>query len=71
MRSLRMKAPVEGTENQTVSSAALMKRPGAISSRSEGQHRQAPRSQATNMSKTERSKVMSKVCEQRSSSVIP
>ncbi len=48
-----------------------MKRPGAISWRSDGQQTQAPRSQATNMSKTERSKVMSKVCEKRSFSSIP
>ena len=47
-----------------------MKRPGVMSSRSAGQQTHAPRSQATNMSKTDRSKVMSKVCEKRSSGVI-
>ncbi len=48
-----------------------MKPPGLISSFVVGQHRQAPRSQVTNMSKTETSNVSSWVCEIRSSSVTP
>jgi hypothetical protein len=66
-----MKTPTEGTENQTVSFASRINLAGLISVFSPGQQTQAPRSQATNISKAERSKVMSKVCEKRSCSVTP
>ena len=65
-----MNIPVDGTENQTVICERLMNRPGWISSFWTGQCTDAPTSHATNMSNTERSKVMSKVCENRSSAVI-
>ena len=41
-----------------------MNRPGAVGSRSPGQHRQAPRCQETNMSNADRSKVRSNICDQ-------
>ena len=53
-----MNAPTEGTENQTVSACVADEAPGVSSSAADGQQTQAPRSQATNMSKTDRSKVM-------------
>ena len=56
-----MNTAVEGTENQMVSPASLTNFPGLINVFCEGQQTQAPRSQATNMSKTERSKVMSNI----------
>src|SRR2546427_1618278 len=68
--SFFIKTAVEGTENQTVRSASLINCPGLIRAFSVGQHTHAPRSHATNMSATERSKVMSNICENRSCSVM-
>src|SRR5438105_879471 len=65
-----MKTAVDGTENQIVNCVSLINRPGLRSVFSDGQHTQAPLSHATNMSATERSKVMSKVWEKRSSWLI-
>src|ERR1017187_2077696 len=62
-----MNTAVDGTENQMVRRESLMNRRGLISVFSDGQHTQAPRSQATNMSATDKSNVMSNVCENRSS----
>ncbi len=64
-----MKTAVEGTENQIVMPSRRMNPPGLISSFVEGQHRQAPASQVTNMSHTDTSNVSSWVWEMRSSSV--
>src|SRR5690242_16046723 len=61
----------EGTENQMLNSDFLTKEAGLSRVFCDGQQTHAPRSQATNMSNAERSKVMSKVCEKRSCSVIP
>jgi hypothetical protein len=61
----------DGTENQTVRSDDRMNSAGARSDLAGGQQTQAPTSQATNMSNTDRSKVMSNICENRSSSVNP
>src|SRR5260370_9286678 len=54
---------VEGTENQIVSPWPRMNCPGLINVFCEGQHTHAPRSQDTNMSKAERSKVRSNICD--------
>src|SRR5262245_45196518 len=59
-----------GTENQTVNCLSRMNRSGLSSVWRDGQQTQAPSLHATNMSKTDRSKVVSKVCEKRSSGVI-
>src|SRR5690349_21775745 len=61
---------IDGTENQTVSSESRMNCEGFSKAFRDGQQTQAPLSQATNMSKAERSKVKSKVCEKRSDSSI-
>src|SRR5882724_5482649 len=61
MPSFFMNTAIEGTENQTVSFASTMKAPGLISALYVGQQRHAPFSQVTNISCTERSKVMSNV----------
>src|SRR5207245_943560 len=60
---------VEGTENQMVSPLPRMNCPGLINVFCEGQHTHAPRSQDTNMSKAERSKVKSNICDTISRSV--
>src|SRR5579863_9803161 len=65
-----MKTAIDGTENQMVRRASFMNRPGLIRVFSEGQQTQAPFAQATNISATDKSNVMSKVCEKRSCSVI-
>src|SRR5215471_6980847 len=54
---------VEGTENQTVSPWPRMNCPGLISVFGEGQHTHAPCFQDTNMSKADRSKVKSNICD--------
>src|SRR6267154_1750302 len=65
-----MNTATDGTENHTVNSASWMNLPGLISVFCEGQQTHAPRSQATNISNTDKSKVMSNICDSRSSSVI-
>src|ERR1035438_5781765 len=65
-----MKTAVEGTENQIESRESLMNLPGLIIAFCEGQHTHAPRSHAAYMSWADKSKVISKVCETRSSAVI-
>jgi len=64
-------ATMLGTENQTVRRLRWMKRAGASSSMDDMANRQAPFSQHRNWSCTERSNVWSKVCEKRSSGVMP
>ena len=68
---LRSSAATDGTENHTVTWCFATNRGDA--SRSSGciEHTQAPRAQATNRSKTERSKVWSNVCDSRSAGVMP
>ena len=60
---------VEGTDNQIVSPLPRMNCPGLINVFCDGQHTHAPRSQDTNMSKAERSKVKSNICDTISRSV--
>src|SRR5204863_6779419 len=69
--SRRMNIAVEGTENQTVSRAALMKAPGLIICFWVGTQRQAPFVQVTNRSCADKSKVRSNVCDKRSLFSIP
>ena len=57
--SFRIMIATDGTENQTVNSDDRTKPSGLISCLRVGTQRQAPHDHATNMSKTERSKVMS------------
>src|SRR5579871_6587513 len=66
-----MNAMVEGTQYHTVSPMSRMNLPGLMTVFWGGQHRQAPRSQAINMSYTDRSKVISNICETRSCSFMP
>src|SRR4029077_8234857 len=54
-----MKTATDGTENHNVSSASWMNLPGLISVFWWGQQPQAPLPQATNMSNTDKSKVIS------------
>src|SRR5262252_1013203 len=60
-----MRRPTLGTENQMLSCFSRTKVSGLISVFRGGQQTQAPPLHATNMSKTERSNVASKVCEKR------
>src|SRR4030095_1834536 len=69
--SRRMNIAVEGTENQTVSRAALMKAPGLIICFWVGTQRHAPLVHVTNKSCADKSKVRSNVCDKRSLSSIP
>src|SRR4051794_422648 len=62
----RITNATEGTENHTVKRESWIKWAGFSNALRDGQHRQAPASQATNISKAERSNVRSKVCENRS-----
>src|SRR5882762_10019040 len=64
--SFFMKTAVDGTENQVVNCDCRMNFPGLIEVFCDGQQREAPLSHVANMSCTDRSKVMSNVCEQRS-----
>src|SRR6266513_4755752 len=69
--SRRMNIAVEGTENQAVNRAALMKAPGLIICFRAGTQRQAPLVQVTNRSSADKSKVKSNVCDKRSLFSIP
>src|SRR5207302_9454284 len=69
--SRRMNIAVEGTENQTVSRAALMKAPGLIICFWVGTQRHAPFVHVTNRSCADKSKVKSNVCDKRSLFSIP
>ncbi len=71
MPSRFIMSATDGTENQIVSSDSLMNLPGSTSVSGGGQHTHDPRSQPTKRSKTEMSKVMSNICEKRSSWVTP
>src|SRR3977135_1551567 len=64
-----MKTAVDGTENHMVRLLFFMKLAVLIISFCDGQHTQAPRSQATNMSNAERSNVISNICDNLSCSV--
>src|SRR5467141_4515861 len=63
-------AIVEGTENHTVNRLSRMNCAGLINDFCDGQKTHAPRSQDTNMSKADKSKVKSNICETASCSVI-
>src|SRR5690348_13151288 len=64
--SRRINIAVEGTENQAVNRASLMKAPGLIICFWVGTQRQAPFVQVTNRSCADKSKVSSNVCDRRS-----
>ena len=66
-----MNIPTVGTDVHTVSAFSRMNASGFRSVLSDGQHTHAPLSQATNMSRTERSNVASNICEKRSLDVMP
>jgi hypothetical protein len=61
-----MNVAVEGTEKQMVKPALLINMPGEITSLAEGQQTHAPASHPMNMSKADKSKVISKYWESRS-----
>src|SRR4030095_10898414 len=69
--SRRINIAVEGTENQVVNRAALMRAPGLIICFWVGTQRQAPLVHVTNRSCADKSKVKSNVCDKRSPLSIP
>src|SRR5438067_12841894 len=69
--SRRMNIAVDGTENQAVNRAALMKEPCLIICFCVGTQRHAPADHVTNRSCADKSKVRSNVCDKRSVFSIP